>query len=114
MTRTSKSGDLIGITMSPRQYAGLRMFTDDPRNPMDIDTSLLVDQRTFGSLFHKKWIKYSTPERGFVVTPLGIQAMALYESTSVIKETPSVRFSHYLDSIKSLAAFHNRSKGAAA
>ena len=73
------TGKLNGIPakvlLSNRQYAALRLFTDErPSFVMDTDNALLVDQRSFGSLFHRGYIRYEKSRGGFTLTNLGKRA----------------------------------------
>jgi hypothetical protein len=84
------------------------MFTDHPGIVIDTETAIQIDQRSFGSLFHRGYIYYDRGKNGFVLAPLGKQAQMVFETTNVMKERPSNSFSHYIRSVKTLANFHSQ------
>ncbi len=104
--RPRRNGDVERhktLLLSNRQYAALRLFTDERSNfCMDTDDALSVDQRSFGSLFHRGYIRYDDRKAGFVLTNLGQQARLVFDGTDVHRMGPATTFSFYLRSIKAL------------
>jgi len=101
------TGKLNGIPakvlLSNRQYAALRLFTDAHSSfVMDTDNALLVDQRSFGSLFHRGYIRYEKSRGGFVLTNLGKRARQTFDDTDIFRKQPSTTFSSYIRTIKAL------------
>lgn len=86
--------------MSNRQYAAMRLILDSRH--LDRYDALFVDQRSWGSLFHRGWICYEDKE--FKPTALGKQAMTLFETTNVIKDH-AAGFSGYIRTVKALADY---------
>jgi len=101
------TGKLNGIPakvlLSNRQYAALRLFTDERTSfVMDTDNALLVDQRSLGSLFHRGYIQYEKSRGGFVLTNLGKRARQVFDDTDIFRKQPSTMFSSYIRTIKAL------------
>ena len=105
---------LSKVLMSNRQFAVLRMFTENPNLVVDLDTAMSVDQRSFGSMFHRTYIRFDRGKKGFVITSLGRQAKMMFEATNDFKDHPSAAFSHYIRTIKTLADYHVVPHGRAA
>lgn len=106
-----RNGKVIGmrnsapanVLLSNRQYAALRLFTDERSSfVMDADRALMVDQRSFGSLFHRGYIRYDGARRGFVATDLGRTAQRVFDGTQVFRKEPAAAFSFYIRAIKAL------------
>lgn len=86
---------VTSVLLSNRQYAALKLFIERERGlPMGVEEALQVDQRSLGSLYHRKYIKVLNG--GFVVTDTGMQAMNQFEGTSVMKDYSSKNLSHYI------------------
>jgi hypothetical protein len=97
------------VALSQWQYAALRIFTDENKNyVMTREEALSVDQRSFGSIYHKKFIVFDKERDGFVLTPLGKQARQVFENTTVFKEEPGTAFSHFIRIVKALNGAHRR------
>lgn len=91
------------VLLSNRQYAALRLFTDERSTfVMDTDNALLVDQRSFGSLFHRGYIRYEKIRGGFALTDLGKRARQVFDETDIFRKQPSTTFSSYIRTIKAL------------
>ena len=91
------------VLLSNRQYAALRLFTDErPAFVMGTDNALLVDQRSFGSLFHRGYIRYEKSRGGFALTSLGKRARQVFDQTDVFRKEPATTFSSYIRTIKAL------------
>jgi hypothetical protein len=92
------------VLLSNRQFAALRLFTDERSAfAMRADSALMVDQRSFGSLFHRGYIRFDSRRGGFVLTELGRRARRTFEETEVFrKDGPAVEFSFYIRAIKAL------------
>lgn len=91
------------VSLSNRQFAALKMFTDHPKSAVELENALEVNQKSFGSLFQREYIAYDRSRNGFVLTPKGQQAMRIYNSTDIMNKEPAHRFSHYIRTIKSLS-----------
>jgi hypothetical protein len=89
------------ILMSNRQYAALRIFTDRPDRPLALAEAINIDQRSFGSLYHRGWISYSA-RHGFQLTRAGLEAKYSFEHTTVMRDNPSRAFSHYMHHVATL------------
>jgi len=91
------------VLLSNRQYAALRLFTDERSGfVMDSERALNVDQRSFGSLFHRGYIRYNSARRGFVLTDAGKAARRVFDETDVFRREPATAFSCYIRTIKAL------------
>jgi hypothetical protein len=91
------------VLLSNRQYAALRLFTDErPTFVMGTDNALLVDQRSFGSLFHRGYIRYEKGRGGFAITSLGKLARQAFDETDIFRKQPATTFSSYIRTIKAL------------
>jgi hypothetical protein len=94
-------GDSNGkVLMSNRQYAALRIFTDRPDEAVPLGAAITIDQRSLGSLYHRGWIEYSRD--GLRLTRKGLDAKYRFEHTTVMRDTPSRAFSHYMHNVKTL------------
>jgi hypothetical protein len=91
------------VLLSNRQYAALRLFTDERSSyVMGTDNALLVDQRSFGSLFHRGYIRYEKARGGFAITSLGKRARQAFDETDIFRKQPATTFSSYIRTIKAL------------
>ena len=97
--------DLNTAVMSNRQYAALRVFTDIPGTVISPEEALKIDQRPFGSIFHRMYIVYNRSIGGFVATELGHKARRVYDATDVYKKTVGTEFSHYIRITKALGQY---------
>lgn len=107
-SQNGKLNGMRGVTatkvlLSNRQYAALRLFTDERSTfVMDTDNALLVDQRSFGSLFHRGYIRYEKARSGFAITSLGKRARQAFDETDIFRKQPATTFSSYIRTIKAL------------
>ena len=102
-----QTGKLNGIPakvlLSNRQYAALRLFTDERASfVMDTGDALCVDQRSFGSLYHRGYIRYEKSRGGFALTHLGKRARQAFDDTDIFRKQASTTFSSYIQTIKAL------------
>lgn len=97
---------LTKVLLSNRQYAALLLFTS--RTSIPLDEALGIDQRSFGSLFHRQYIDFNNRTKAFAITPLGLKAREMFDNTSVIKEHPGEYFSRRLHTIRALADYQRR------
>lgn len=88
------------VLMSNRQFAALRIFTDNPDRPLPLDSAIHVDQRSLGSLYHRGWITYS--REGLRITRAGLDAKYHFEHTTVMRDSASKAFSHYMHNVSTL------------
>jgi len=88
--------------LSNRQYAALRMFTDEA---LLQEVAISVDQRSLGSIFHRGYIEYDARRESFRMTKLGKRVLEEFEQTVVINDHPSKNFSHYIRTIRTLADY---------
>ena len=103
METGKRNGIPARVLLSNRQYAALRLFTDERSSfVMAADNALLVDQRSFGSLFHRGYIRYEESRRGFCLTNLGRRARHVFDETDVFRKQPATTFSSYIRTIKAL------------
>lgn len=91
------------VLLSNRQYAALRLFTDERSGfVMEAGHALRVDQRSFGSLYHRGYIRFEKDRGGFVLTEAGRLARQVFDGTDVFRKEPATSFSFYLHAIKAL------------
>src|SRR5262245_24807457 len=83
------------ISLSSRQYAMLRTVTDDS-GYMSIQQAGHFDQRSFGSMLHRRYVVYIAG-RGFKMTKEGRAAFHDFLSADIIRRIPSERLTHYFD-----------------
>jgi hypothetical protein len=101
--RGMRGASLAKVLLSNRQYAALKLFTDQRSGfVMNTEGRLQVDQRSFGSLFHRGYIRYDAARRGFVLTEAGRRAQRLFDETNVFRKQPATAFSFYIRTIKAL------------
>lgn len=91
------------VRLSNRQVAALRLF--QTRTHIPLAEALLIDQRSFGSLFYQEYIDYNARNKEFTITPLGRDSLDIFDNTSVIKERPGEYFSRRLHTIRALADY---------
>ena len=91
------------VLLGNRQYAALRLFTDERSNfVMNTDNALLVDQRSFGSLSHRGYIRYEKARGGVTITSLGKRALQAFDETDIYRKQSATTFSSYIRTIKAL------------
>lgn len=89
-------------TVSELQWPLLCMFaTIQPGSFLSVARATELDQRPFGSLYHRNWITYH-PGRGFRITREGLAAYDRYMGEVHKRMHPEAPFSHYLELISDL------------
>jgi hypothetical protein len=83
-------------SVSKYQFPMLRLFCER-QTPLPLADAAKLDQRSFGSLYHRGWLGYKAG-KGFYATDQGWAAFEEYVNTEArLRKRPELPLSHYFD-----------------
>jgi hypothetical protein len=74
----------------------LREMVSRGTTPLRAEEAVKYDQRPFGTMIHRQWIKY-IPKKGFVITHEGRAAWEDFNAGNIFRHDTNRPLSHYFD-----------------